>query len=550
MSDKKFPDPDDIQKEFESFVKGKFGQNIQVFTQALSKAVEQTHSVSEEQENPQEVSPAEPTTPLAFNYKPKEVKAFLDRYVVDQDEAKKALAISICDHYNHVKSYIERNCEEELPYSKQNVLILGPTGVGKTYLIKQIAKLIGVPFVKADATRFSETGYMGANVDDLIKDLVTQANGDLEAARFGIVYLDETDKLATRSRGSMARDVSGRGVQLGLLKIMEEADVDLNAGNDPASQMQAFMQMQKTGNLDSQVINTRFILFVVSGAFNGLDEAIQKRLNQKNIGLANHSKNQIETEKSVKHENPLHLATTEDLVQYGFEPEFIGRLPVRVACNPLSVESLFRILTESENSILDQYIASFKAYGIDLKFEKPALMEIAKLAKSENTGARALMTIFERTLRSYKFELPSTSITSLKVDKKLVDDPENRLAKLLKKNRPIKYERATRLALENVCQDFYAANHLRIQFDDHAAFRIEEIALAAVEHQARSEKERIEAIVKIAEGILSHTPEGLRLVQQNTQQDDFILTKAFINRPTKTLEEWVKVSFTKQQTKH
>ena len=219
-----------------------------------------------------------------FNYTPKQLKSYLDRFVIKQDEAKKALAIAVCDHYNHVKecennTFGLNNLTFGCFYSKQNVLILGPTGVGKTYLIKQIAKLIGVPFVKADATRFSETGYVGANVDDLVTDLVQQASGNIELAKYGIIYLDEADKLAAKN-SEISKDISGRGVQFGLLKLMEETEVDLRSTHDMRSQLQAFMEFQKTGHLGKKVINTRHILFIISGAFNYLADIIKKRLNK------------------------------------------------------------------------------------------------------------------------------------------------------------------------------------------------------------------------------------------------------------------------------
>ena len=181
---------------------------------------------------------------MNFDYLPKDIKKILDKNIIEQNDAKKVLATAICDHYNYIKFKQQKLTDAEHDYVKQNIIITGPTGVGKTYLIKQLAKLIGVPFVKADATRFSETGYMGANVDDLVRDLVQQADGDIEKAQHGIIYIDEADKLAAPASYS-GRDVSGRGVQLGLLKLMEETDVDLRAGNDPASQMQIFLEMQK-----------------------------------------------------------------------------------------------------------------------------------------------------------------------------------------------------------------------------------------------------------------------------------------------------------------
>ncbi|MCJ8278210.1 MAG: AAA family ATPase, partial [Bdellovibrionales bacterium] len=304
-----------------------------------------------------------------FNFKPKGVKAYLDRFVIGQDEAKKALSIAICDHYNYLKDSFENEDEN---YQKQNVLVLGPTGVGKTYLVKLISKLIGVPFVKADATRFSEVGYMGANVDDIIRDLVQKAGGDKKLASKGIVYVDEVDKLASQ-RDERGRDVSGRGVQFGFLRLLENSDVDLNSSHDMASQFKTFMSFQKKGKADKEIINTKDILFIFSGAFHGLEDIIKNRLQKKSVG--------IHTDKTKLEASDLfEQATAEDLVKFGFEHEFIGRLPIRVNCQPLEEDDLYQILTESEHSIVKQYQRSFSLYGIKLKFTKGALKVFAQRA--------------------------------------------------------------------------------------------------------------------------------------------------------------------------
>jgi ATP-dependent Clp protease ATP-binding subunit ClpX len=372
-------------------------------------------SARRERPTPKQTTAADPLLQVAkpkparesfhFRLKPRDLKAHLDRFVIRQDEAKKVLSVALCDHFQHVRLCLEGDPAPH--YVKQNVLLLGPTGVGKTHLIRSAAGLIGVPFVKADATKFSETGYVGGDVDDLIRDVIRKAGGDVERAQHGIVYLDEVDKLAGREAGT--RDVSGRGVQTNLLKLMEDADVAVTPpGEHPPVGTPAGM---------ARTINTRHILFIVSGAFAGLEDIIRRRLL-----------------KLPDTKEPAHIfdaATTQDFIEFGFEPEFVGRLPVRVACQPLSADDLYHVMRDSESSLLRQYERAFAAYGIRLKFRADGLRRIAGRAATENTGARGLMTVCERALRDFKFELPSTRITDLTVDAALVDNPGATLEQLL-----------------------------------------------------------------------------------------------------------------------
>jgi endopeptidase Clp ATP-binding regulatory subunit ClpX len=405
--------PEALQSEFRELVEKKFGGKVQVVSMDESMDFGPNFSTasceSQESENGF-LNIAE------FDYKPRDLKEYLDRFVVGQDEAKKALAIAVCDHYNHLQAAIKQDETKSNPnYQKQNVMIMGPTGVGKTYLVKLISELIGVPFVKADATRFSEVGYMGANVDDIVRDLVQVAGGNQELASKGIVYVDEVDKLASR-RDHTGRDVSGRGVQFGFLRLLENSDVDLNASHDIASQFKTFMNFQKKGKADKEVVNTRDILFIFSGAFHGLEDIVNRRLNQQPIGLHR---------KSEKLDMPEALKKVEvkDLVEFGFEHEFVGRLPIRVACDSLTVEDLHHILTHSEHSIVKQYQASFAHYGIRLRFTEGALRALSQRAHTQQTGARALLAVFEELLRPFKFELPSSQVKELVVDEAIINNP-------------------------------------------------------------------------------------------------------------------------------
>src|SRR5882757_11502879 len=276
-----FPTPEELQAKLSEFMKSNFGDKVSFATFAQPERAEAGD----------EEKPAKPSgEAFVFDFLPRDIKAHLDRFVIKQDEAKKVLSIAVCDHYNHV-NYLRRLENEdavraeETEYAKQNVILVGPTGVGKTYLIKHIAELIKVPFVKADATKFSETGYVGGDVEDLVRELVQKADGDVNLAQFGIIYIDEIDKIASAAN-LIGRDVSGRGVQTTLLKLMEETEVPVRSANDLQGQLQAAFEFQRRGKAKRDTINTRHILFVVSGAFGKLKEQVARRVRHGQIGFS------------------------------------------------------------------------------------------------------------------------------------------------------------------------------------------------------------------------------------------------------------------------
>lgn len=410
------PSPEEIQKEFQDMVQKKFGGMVQVVSMdTLPQPERQIESVV----------PPTKKYDFKFEYTPKQIVDELNKSIIGQEDAKKALALAVCDHYRHIQA--EQNGDIMGHYQKQNVLLLGPTGVGKTFLVRSIAKMIGVPFVKADATRFSEVGYMGANVDDIIRDLVQQAKGDLRLAENGIVYVDEVDKIAS-TPGRMGRDVSGRGVQFGFLRLLEDADVDINGSHDIASQFRTFMNLQKKGSLSKEIVRTKNILFIFSGAFSEIIPIIKKRLSDTQIGI----NTKVRSQEREDIANYLPQVQSEDLVQFGFEQEFIGRLPVVTTCQPLTEVELFDILKNSQASIIHQYVRSFRHYGITLKFSDDALKMIATQAQKQNTGARALVKVCESLLRDFKYELPeSTFHSTLEVTPEMVSNPKGFLQYLL-----------------------------------------------------------------------------------------------------------------------
>jgi ATP-dependent Clp protease ATP-binding subunit ClpX len=460
-----------------------------------------------------------------FEYRPRDVKEHLDRFVIKQEEAKKVLSVALCDHYHHVQQALQGRGSHT--YAKQNVLLLGPTGVGKTYLIRSIAELIGVPFVKADATKFSETGYVGGDAEDLVRDLLRQANNDVVRAQYGIIYIDEIDKI-TGSHTSHGRDVSGRGVQTNLLKLMEETEVPLRSPTDIQSQLQAAFEYQRRGKVKRETINTKHILFIVSGAFDQMLEIIRRRLRESAIGFG------ASIAEDYSEADLLRKSRTEDFIKFGFEPEFVGRLPVRVVLDKLSVDDLFNILKQSEGSVIKQYEASFRAFGIDVIFSDEGLHAIADLAAKENTGARGLLTVSERALREFKYELPSSTVRQFVVTRELVEHPEAELQRIL---RVPDYEK--RQLMQQFVREFerkFEGKHsLRIRFADDAVEEIVDRALSANK-----------SVTDLCTDLLKDYQFGLNLIKTNTGQTEFVIPKSALAAPDKFLSDWVVSSYRKE----
>jgi len=407
-NNEKISNPQEIEKEIGEFLSKKFGGSVKL-----------SHSIMIPQENQTKTDKTPPggAKSIDFNIKPEELIAYLDQYIIKQDSAKAVLSTKICTHFNRIKqTTADSDYHPDMVGGiKNNILMIGPTGVGKTYMIKLIAKKIGVPFVKGDATKFSETGYVGGDVEDLIRDLVREADNDIGLAQCGIIYIDEIDKIAS-SRNMIGADVSRTGVQRALLKPMEETDVDLKVPHDPISMIQEIERFRKTGKREKSTVNTRNILFIMSGAFNGLAPIIKKRTTSQSIGFGAGFKN------SAPSFDILQYVKTEDLIQFGFESEFIGRLPVTAIFKHLSQEDLFQILKTPNNPIILGKKLDFAAYGIDIKFDAKSLRILAKNAFDENTGARGLVSAIEKALLDFEKKLPSTSIKIFPVTPAVIED--------------------------------------------------------------------------------------------------------------------------------
>jgi len=441
----KIPNQKELERELSDYLSKKYGNRVKIISPLIFPKPDQILSDKTGKEADSGALPA-------FDMLPEELESYLDSFVVKQEQAKVVLSTKVCTHFNRIKhanKFAGKKKTVGVGMIKNNVLMIGPTGVGKTYIIKLIAQKLGVPFVKGDATKFSETGYVGGDVEDLIRDLVYEANDDIKLAENGIVYIDEIDKIAS-SQNLIGHDVSRTGVQRALLKPMEETQVDLKVPHDPISQIQAIEHYRRTGKREKREVNTKNILFIMSGAFGELTEIVKKRLQKQGIGF------EADVRPAEVPWEILKEVTAKDLIDFGFESEFVGRLPVVVVFDELSKEDLVEILKNPNNPIIISKRLDFMAYGIDIKFEEEALVKIAEMAAIEKTGARGLVSAIEKVLIPFEKKFPSTERKRFLVTPEVVKDPYGQLKLLLKNPDDLedndRFERAVKQELENITE--------------------------------------------------------------------------------------------------